>query len=489
MGMTHLVPGDGVWELRLSCSDPDTGRYAIALYDPKVWTQAGPFPLRFPTAAEALHWFNQLIIEGTRDPSDDDEAKRDMNSSFISAKGQSATWGPIVNALFHADHHGPFLASPWWYGSEAPFVQDNPTHPQTQLDAETLELLIQVFVDIETHHIVAVRKQTGDANADVQFMWWNDGRFTPEEPTVVQGGKQFLIYHAQSDYADHLGSLAEEAVSFPESVSEVFITAPHHEVTIHNFSHETRDYGQELVDALADYREPSNLEYVRDNLRAWLANGTPARADDVASWFTSCMSLVQGYETLFQSHAEIQIDAPTINPQDLIGTDRLIKFVAALIALTDDVVVINVETERYPDGVYVQLCREDDGALTIEAVSNRYLTPPLTPDEITALHALGWEDPREEDLPNHVRYLEPEQTAPGDVAEFLVRTLQRVYGTKPSDLHQFAPNTVVQSLLKGEHGPEFAMNRDLSDAEKARLFLGLRFPKDLNPWQAPAHES
>ena len=489
MGMTHLVPGDGVWELRLSCSDPDTGRYAIALYDPNVWTQAGPFPLRFPTATEALHWFNQLIIEGTRDPRDDDVAKRDMNSSFISAKGQSATWGPIVNALFHADHHGPFLASPWWYGSEAPFVQDNPTHPQTQLDAETLELLIQVFVDIETHRVVAVRKQTGDANDAVQFMWWNDGRFTPDEPAVVHGGKQFLIYHAHIDYADHLGSLAEESVSFPECVSEVFITAPRHEVTIHDFPHETRDYGQELVEALADYREPSNLEDIRDNLKAWLTNGTAARGADVTSWFSACMSWVQGYEELFRSHNEIQVDAPTINPQDLLGTDRLIKFVAALVALTSDIVVINVETERYPDGVYVQLCREDDGALTIEAVSNRYLTPPLTPDEITALHALGWEDPHEEDLPNYTRYLEPDQTAPGDVAEFLVRTLQQVYGTKPSDLHQFAPDTVVQSLLNGEHGPEFAMNPDLSDAQKARLFLGLRFPKDLNPWQAPAHES
>lgn len=481
MGMTHLVPGDGVWELRLSCSDPDAGRYTIALYDPKVWTQAGPFPLRFPTATEALRWFNQLIIEGTRDPSDDDEAKHDMNSSFISAKGQSAIWSPIVNALFHADHHGPFLASPWWYGSEAPFVHENPNSPHTQLDAETLELLIQVFVDIETHRVVTVRKQTGDANANVQFMWWSDGRFTPEEPAVVQGGKQFLIYHAHIDCADHLGSLAQESVPFPECVSEVFITAPQQAITIYDFPHETRDYAEELVEALADYREPSNLEYVRDNLQAWLTTGTAVRADDIAFWFAACMSLVQGYEDIFQIHTEIQVDAPTVNPQDLIGTDRLIKFVAALIALTDDVVVINVETERYPDGVYVQLCREDDGALTIEAVSNRYLTPPLTPDEITALHALGWEDPREEDLPNYLRYLEPEQTAPGEVAQFLVRTLQLVYGTKPSDLHQFAPDQLVRELLKGEHGPEFVMNPNLSDAQKARLFMGLRFPNDLDP--------
>jgi hypothetical protein len=481
MGLTHLTPGDGVWELRLSCSDPDTGRYTIALYDPKVWTQAGPFPLRFPSASEALHWFNQLTIEGTRDPGDDDEAKQHMNTSFISAKGQSATWGPMVSALFHADHQGPFLASPWWYGGEAPYVEDNPTHPQTQLDAETLSLLIQVFVTIENHRIVAVRKQTGDANADVQFMWWNDGRFTPEEPAVVQGGKQFLIYHAHIDYAEHLGYLAQESAPFPECVSEVFITAPKHEVSILDFPYETREYAEELVDALADYREPSNLEYVRDNLKTWLTNGTTVRADDLASWFAACMSLVHGYEELMQRHSEIKVDAPTINPQDLIGTERLIKFVAALIALTDDVVVIEVKTERYPDGVYVQLCREDDGALTIEAVSNRYLTPPLTPDEITALHALGWEDPYDEDLPNYVRYLEPEQTSPGEVAVFLVRTLQLVYGTKPSDLHQFAPVTLVRTLLKGEHGSEFAMNPNLSQAQKARLFLGLRFPEDLDP--------
>jgi hypothetical protein len=169
-----------------------------------------------------------------------------------------------------------------------------------------------------------------------------------------------------------------------------------------------------------------------------------------------------------------------LEPRDPIGTARLVRFAAALIALTDDVVVVNVETERFPDGVYVQLCREDDGALTLEAVSSTFLDSPLSPDEMSALESLGWQAPAGEGLPNYIRYLEPHQTSPGEVAEYMVRTLEQVYGTKPSDLHQFAPEPLVRSLLKGEHGREFAMNPALSEAQKSRLYRGLRFPQDLD---------
>jgi hypothetical protein len=213
----------------------------------------------------------------------------------------------------------------------------------------------------------------------------------------------------------------------------------------------------------------------------------PVTAEDVFSfthnvllWRYDESEWIKANDTVSATHIG-GVESPT----EIIGFERLIKFVAALVALTADVVVINVLSERYPDGVYVQMCREDDGALTLEAVSSKYLDSPLTPDEITKLESLGWEFPREDDgLPNYTMFLEPDETAPGDVAKILVLTLAGVYGTTPSDRHQFEPNDVVRSLLRGDHGQEFAVNPNHSTARQARLYLGLSFPGDLNPsWQ------
>lgn len=163
------------------------------------------------------------------------------------------------------------------------------------------------------------------------------------------------------------------------------------------------------------------------------------------------------------------------------GWRRLTSFVAALIALTDDVVVISVRTEQFDSDVYVQLCREDGGALHLEAVSDAYLEPPLSPDAVDALHALGWQDPPGDGLENYVLFLEAEQTAPGEVAVLLVETLRRVYSTKPADLHRFEPNAQVRSLLRGDFGPQNAVRPTLSLGRQARLFMGVRFPQDVGP--------
>lgn len=695
----NIAPDDAVWELRLSLSDPLSGRYTLELHNHRDWTRAGPFTLRFPSPQYALRWLGSRIIEGSQSPDSRDAALSALAQTFISARCEPQIWEPMIDALFHADHPGPFLGSPWWLGVEPPFVDHNPMLPTTHLDQETLDLLLQVFVDIQTHRVVALRKQIGESKANVQFLWWQDDRFAPDESPEVGGGQKFLIYPVHVAYSEILGQMVRAGVSLPAAAAEFFVMNPHSQVDRARLTPQARAFLRDLLEFI-DGRRTMRLGHVATtNLDALLAFGLTAPADDVASWLFDCMLSAKHYslpwfmgviereaaleyeekytyevlvgpdgshifalhqmlecceagdvqwktnedfwrvngewedtfpddldewrwiaETkrlreipervarinqergharefslaldvgdaieihheyadafvslfdlpinvpvgitgwlatspddmcsyepllaakdprlktvttllragihdrskklpndivrplvsflvrkqpvdagaitfaligllhwIYRTHAaggnesepELQVDEPIINPSDLIGTDRLIKFVAALIALTDDVVVINVETERYPDGVYVQLCREDDGALTIEAVSNKYLTPPLTPDGITALHALGWEDPHDEDLPNYVRYLEPEQTSPGEVSEILVRTLQLAYGTTPSDLHQFAPDTLVRSLLKGEHGPDFAMNPNLSDAQRGRLVLGLRFPHDL----------
>ena len=169
------------------------------------------------------------------------------------------------------------------------------------------------------------------------------------------------------------------------------------------------------------------------------------------------------------------------DPVQSLGWQRLRQFVAALVALTDDVVVISVDTGQFDSDVYVQLCREDDGALTLEAVSGAFLEPPLSPDAVDALHQLGWEDPPGEGLPNFVQYLESDRTAPGEVAGVLVETLRRAYSVKPSDSFEFAPLSHVRALLNGDFGPELAANPDLSPGRRARLPLGIAFPRDVGP--------
>jgi len=164
-----------------------------------------------------------------------------------------------------------------------------------------------------------------------------------------------------------------------------------------------------------------------------------------------------------------------------VGLERLVSFVAALVALTDDVVVVNVSSSDEHPEVYVQLCREDDGALTLEAVSNQFLSRELTPDQISTLHAMGWNDPVDGEMPNFHRFVPARETAPGEIAEFLVRTLINVYGTLPSDRHTFAPFHLASSLLNGAFGPELAANPDMNPARRARLMFGIHFPNDLAP--------
>lgn len=198
---------------------------------------------------------------------------------------------------------------------------------------------------------------------------------------------------------------------------------------------------------------------------------------------------VQG-PPLQRIHLELSVaPVPDVNWDALLEEDqqtkegwrRLTTFIAALIALTDDAVVVSVRTEQFDDDVYVQLCREDDGALHLEAVSDTYLEPPLSPDAIDALHALGWQDPPGDGLDNYVLFLEAGQTAPGLVAALLAETLRRAYSTKPSDLHKFEPNAEVRALLRGDFGPDCAVRPSMGLGRQARLFMGLRFPHDVGP--------
>jgi hypothetical protein len=289
----------------------------------------------------------------------------------------------------------------------------------------------------------------------------------------------------QSDYAEEFTDLFDLPVDLPAGLAHWLSTPPTEMIDPVPLERESDPKYEVALLTLSKATKHSG-EWPPEHLSAPLWGFVTKRVPQLAGDITrGIMHLIRWFHASTSMAEEvidpvIMVPDVPINPDAVPGTDRLVKFVAALVALTDDVVVINVTTDRYPDGVYVQLCREDDGALTLEAVSSKFLQPSLTPEEISSLLSLGWESSEDEEVPNYTCYLEPKETSPGDIAEFLVETLQSVYGAKPSDLHQFEPNHLTRALLNGEHGPEFAVNPNHSDAQRACLHLGLRFPYDLN---------
>lgn len=133
----------------------------------------------------------------------------------------------------------------------------------------------------------------------------------------------------------------------------------------------------------------------------------------------------------------------------------LVETLAAMITLSSEFVVLQVTTPHDGEcGPYVQTLQEDDGALTLEAVSNEYIDPPLGLDAINTLRELGWTAPdgEEEGLPNFRIFLEADEVEPGQVARFLVATLRDVYLVTPKDSFQLEPMELFVQVVEGEFG-------------------------------------
>jgi hypothetical protein len=113
------------------------------------------------------------------------------------------------------------------------------------------------------------------------------------------------------------------------------------------------------------------------------------------------------------------------------------------IAAADDLLIIDTETDHYEDcQPYIQICFEDDGAMTIEAVSNEFLQPGLSPDAQHTMAELGWQLSDDDRSPNYFQFLHKEDAAPRVIAELFAKTFRIVYGITPAD-------TIEVSLGKG----------------------------------------
>ena len=110
------------------------------------------------------------------------------------------------------------------------------------------------------------------------------------------------------------------------------------------------------------------------------------------------------------------------------------KLLAEWIEKADDLLIIQTYSERYTScHPYLQICYEDDRAMTIEAVSNNFLRPHLPIDAQNTMIELGWELTDEPGLPNYFKFLHKEDASSLQVAELFVSTLRNAYGITLDD--------------------------------------------------------
>jgi hypothetical protein len=136
------------------------------------------------------------------------------------------------------------------------------------------------------------------------------------------------------------------------------------------------------------------------------------------------------------------LSVPDHAVHDAKGWLEITEMFEKAIAVADDLLIIDTETDHYEDcQPYLQICFEDDGAMTIEAVSNQFLKPGLSPDAQNSMTELGWQL-SDERSPNYFQFLLKDDAHPKVIARLFAQTLRIVYGITPAD-------TIEVSLGKG----------------------------------------
>jgi len=127
------------------------------------------------------------------------------------------------------------------------------------------------------------------------------------------------------------------------------------------------------------------------------------------------------------------------------------KLFADAIATAKDILIIDASSDRFNDGhPYIQICYEDDGAMTIEAVSSNFLDPGLSPDAMNSLAELGWEISDDPKMPNYSQFLHAEEGPPELLARLFAKTFRNVYGVRSSDLIEVSPQCIIDQIRNGK---------------------------------------
>lgn len=131
---------------------------------------------------------------------------------------------------------------------------------------------------------------------------------------------------------------------------------------------------------------------------------------------------------------------------------EITRLFAEMIEAADDLLIIQTHSKRYTScHPYLQICYEDDRAMTIEAVSNKFLRPMLSIDAQNTMNELGWELSEEENMPNYFKFLHKENADPQVVAELFTKTLRQVYGITPLDTIELRTGQGVWSNQNSEY--------------------------------------
>jgi hypothetical protein len=110
--MQDIPPNGGTWNIRIWRSSSEAGLYLVELQDPSTGVQSSKYRMRFPSQEWAYAWFSSFVTT-------DQSASELSPGKFLSGKGESTVWLPIIAALHHAagPKLGEYPASIWWYGS------------------------------------------------------------------------------------------------------------------------------------------------------------------------------------------------------------------------------------------------------------------------------------------------------------------------------------------------------------------------------------
>jgi hypothetical protein len=119
--MQNIPPNSGTWNIRIWRSSSEPGLYQVELQDPSTGVQSSKYHMRFPSAEWAFAWFSSFATT-------EHSASDLLPGKYLSGKGESTVWLPIIAALHHAagPKPGEYPASMWWYGSYEPIEENDP---------------------------------------------------------------------------------------------------------------------------------------------------------------------------------------------------------------------------------------------------------------------------------------------------------------------------------------------------------------------------
>ena len=156
--MLHIPPNSGTWNVRIWRSSSEPGLYLVEVQDPSTGVQSSKYRMRFPTAEWAYGWFSSFATT-------DESASDLLPGKFISGKGESTDWHPIIVALHHAagPNPGGYPAAMWWYGSYYPTEELDPL-AEERSESVTDEQARSNTQELTTNEVVAAHYVKGRTN-------------------------------------------------------------------------------------------------------------------------------------------------------------------------------------------------------------------------------------------------------------------------------------------------------------------------------------